>query len=104
MEQQPVFAQLYLNIDKLGENDNIGLRSQEQQKIANEDDVNKEIRDMYDSSLNNRATGTEEGAPKISGPNDTLAREGEEQKEEDKKIVFPKRNLYVQFKAFPNLE
>jgi hypothetical protein len=59
----------------------------------------------YDSSLNNRVTGTEEERLKreLEQNNEDIERD-EEVKEQKKKILLPKRNLFVQFKAFPNLE
>jgi hypothetical protein len=90
MEQSPVFGQLYLHIEKLGHNDNIGERSKEQitgaQRASTED---------LGSTLNNRVTGTEDEGKIISS--DTLKRD-------EKQVMSSKRNLFVQFKAFPNLE
>lgn len=56
MEQKPIFAQLYVHVEKLGQNDNLGTRSEEQQQIAEENQINQEI--ALDSTFNNRATGT----------------------------------------------
>ena len=90
MEQSPVFGQLYLHIEKLGNNDNIGERSKEQilgaQRSSTED---------LGESINNRATGTEEEGKIVSSDN---------LKRDDKQVISSKRNLFVQFKAFPNLE
>jgi len=83
MEQQPVFAQLYLHIDRLGHNDNIGERNQEQ--VAVSEDPRKKDKDEMNDTLNNRATATEEEGPKPTS-SDTLER--------DLKVVFPKRNLF----------
>lgn len=103
MEQQPVFGQLYLHVDKLGYNDNIGERNQEQQKLAVEAMANQADeeanQDGFGSTLNNRAPGTDEEV-KPNTSTDDLERERPSAKE----IIIPKRNLFVQFKAFPNLE
>ena len=48
MEQAPVFGQLYIHIDKLGNNDNIGERTKEQALLAAE--AAKE--EQKDSDLN----------------------------------------------------
>lgn len=74
MEQAPVFAQLYVHIDRLGHNDNIGERTEEQ--IA----ISENVKPL-DDTLNNRG-------------DESPVRE----------LNLPKRNLFVQFKAFPKLE
>ena len=57
------------------------------------------------SSLNNRVSGTEDETAKlVGGLTDSLERAKDSSKEEAKKLILPKRNLFVQFKAFPNLE
>lgn len=87
MEQKPIFAQLYVHIEKLGENDNIGQRTKEQVSQAVEAAIKKQ-REIMEMTLNER-----EGEEK---PNP------EEFKLEQ--IKLPQRNLFVSFKAFPNLE
>lgn len=88
MESTPVFGQIYIHIDRLGHIDNIGQRSKEQIQIAQEN---------LGSTLNNRAGTTDEEENKQSAVDtDTLER--------GSSIKLPKRNFFVQFKAFPNLE
>lgn len=63
----------------------------------------------FGSTLNNRATGTDEEGAKLPANNsDTLGRDGQgddqSPKKKTNKLVQPKRNFYVKYKAFPNLE
>jgi hypothetical protein len=107
METAPVFGQIYLHIERLGHSDNIGERTKDQVLIAEEAALEEAREKMliqdsslakdHASTLNNRA-GTDEEAVKTS--------EGdlERDKREPPKINLPKRNLFVQFKAFPNFE
>lgn len=125
MEQAPVFGQLYLHVEKLGHADNIGKRSNEMLKASmNQEDGDGNIerdpdvvimeleQEGLSSSLNARATGTDEdGAGKMVGNNNTDSLErGDGEKmtqklaQSKKKVVQPKRNFYVKYKAFPNLE
>jgi len=99
MEQSPVFAQLYLNIDKLGHNDNIGERSDDQ-KVQAQLAAAKKQEEELGSTLNNRVSGTDEDPKVIPPTTDSLGRDTLEAN----KLSLPQRNLFVQFKAFPNLE
>ena len=118
MEQAPVFGQLYIHIERLGHQDNIPVRTDAMMRASlevpkeegqeHDEDVEIVIQNM-DSSLNNRATGTEEENQniKIAGttdPTDSLARAEQTNSLKKKKIVQPKRNFYVQYKTFPELE
>lgn len=55
MEQAPVFGQIYVHVEKIGWNDNIGVRKPPQslRGIDVQDDG------ALGSTLNNRATGTD---------------------------------------------
>ena len=104
MEEAPVFGQIYLHIEKLGHSDNIGERTKDQVLIAEtaaKDEQRDNILVVQDeanaSTLNNRVSGTDEEAIKISTDLERASKESP-------KINLPKRNLYVQFKAFPNFE
>ena len=97
MEQAPVFGQIYLHIERLGHSDNIGERTKDQVLIAEtaaKDQQNENIlivnqtSDANASTLNNRLTGTDEEAIKISTDLERASKE-------EPKIVLPKRNLYV---------
>ena len=73
--------------------------------IAAEQRAKQEKEELLQSSLNNRVSGTEDEAAKLAGATtDSLERAKDSSKEEAKKLMLPKRNLFVQFKAFPNLE
>lgn len=74
MEQAPVFGQLYIHIERLGHQDNIPGRTDAMMRasleVTKEEDLEhdedgeiviQKIEGGLDSSLNNRATGTEEG-------------------------------------------
>ena len=106
MEQAPVFGQIYMHVVQLGNNDNIGERSQAQiieaENAAMEEEKQNQNKNAetggFTSSLNQRATGTDEEIKPSSGTD--LERE----KAASKKITLPRRNLFVQFKAFPGLE
>ena len=114
MEQSPVFGQLYLHIEKLGHNDNLGARTEAQALVAQEAaeeeaarlggniQVRESNTDGLGSTLNNRATDSNEEV-KIagSGPEGSSLERAPDSKP---KITLPKRNFFVQFKAFPNLE
>lgn len=78
---------MYVHIEKLGENDNIGQRTKEQQVIAVEAAIKKQ-RELLEMSLNER-----EGDQKPSPEEIKL-----------EQVKLPMRNLFVSFKAFPNLE
>lgn len=112
MEQAPVFGQIYMHIVQLGHNDNIGERTKEQVLEAEnfavqqaEEEAKEKLKNQapnqdtggFTSSLNQRAPGTDEEAVQIST-------DLEREKAATKKISLPKRNLFVQFKAFPGLE
>jgi hypothetical protein len=88
-----------LHIDKLGNNDNIGERTQEQRNIAAEAIASKTNEEGYDT-LNNRASTTDQEVVKPMTSTDDLERA----KASTTDVHVPKRNLFVQFKAFPNLE
>ena len=66
MEQAPIFAQLYIHIEKLGHTDNLGIRSETQQKVAADEAVKLQQEELA-NSLNQRANGTEEEASKKMG-------------------------------------
>lgn len=87
----------------MGYNDNIGERSQEQRNLAAEAAVNQvdeeAIQDGFGSTLNNRAPATDE-----DGKPNTSTDDLERAKLSSNQVNIPKRNLFVQFKAFPNLE
>lgn len=87
MEQAPTFGQLYVHIEKIGNSDSIGGRQSQS------------------DSINNRATGTagEENLVKTSNETD-IAGDSLERQPEKVELILPKRNLFVRFKAFPNLE
>ena len=89
MEQAATFGTLYIHIDRVG-------------------DKAETSRDTQPTdSLNKRATGGDDqdivrtsNENLESGVADSLARATGDMN----KIAFPKRNLFVRFKAFPNLE
>ena len=87
----------------MGYSDNIGERSQEQRNLAAEAAVNQgdegAVLDGFGSTLNNRAPATDEDAKPNTSTDDL-----ERAKLSSNQVNIPKRNLFVQFKAFPNLE
>jgi hypothetical protein len=102
MEQAATFGQLYIHVEKLGSVENTGSTEQA-------------------DSLNARASGatgtdelvklSNEAAPTGIMQDDDLARaeplQGASsitQPARATRVAFPKRNLFVRFKAFPNLE
>lgn len=72
MEQAPVFGQIYVHIEKLGWNDNIGVRKAPAGLKAVEEAEDGAL----GSTLNNRATGTDEEKVIVRTSNEMI-REGD---------------------------
>ena len=93
-----------MHIEKLGHSDNLGERTKDQVLIAENAvrEEKKENQNIYvqdegkNSTLNNRVSGTDKEVK--------ISTDLERASKESPKITLPKRNLYVQFKAFPNFE